>query len=160
MELRASALRLLRSAEPRRPRADLQGPQQFCSQSSTPPVRAQLAPRTLTHPPLLHVCALAPPDSSDLIKRAISFHPSGPQVISHFLYPGVPFPAPGSWDCSHVQLSLFVTTGEALSNLFRTELITPSSISLYTGAASHSGEDRGPPAPEHWLCHLLTQQSR
>lgn len=93
MELRASALRLLRSAEPRRPRADLQGPQQFCSQCSTPPVRAQLAPRTPTHPPLLHMCALAPPDSSDLIKRAISFHPSGPQAISftlecHSLVPG------------------------------------------------------------------------
>lgn len=85
MELRASALRLLRSAEPRRPRADLQGPQQFCNQCSTPPVRAQLAPRTPTHPPLLRLCALAPPDSSDLIKRAISFHPSGPQAISFTL---------------------------------------------------------------------------
>lgn len=69
----------------RRPRTDLQGCHQFCSLAlhALPDPVFRLSLPLHSYPlPLLPLCALAPADFSELIKHAISFHTSGPQVIS------------------------------------------------------------------------------
>lgn len=92
------------------------------------------------------LCALAPADLAELIKHAISFHTSGPQIVP-LPWRAIACPRFLRNSSSHFQLSFHFTFGKP----FLTSSLPLISLSE---AASYSGEERGLSVTEHWLCRL------